>query len=759
MSFKSHLRWVGVCLLLIGLAVPLLATPRAVGDVSREVRMVGSGVSGRVTLEARPDAAACPGLPPRTVSAVAPGKAVIGLSGCQSWRLSCLGRVFCAANIDRDAEGASTLTLFPAARVRGRLQAPRTHGLPESILVSGRLRDQGDTAKVDFDFEVPAEDQGGFVFRAPDGPLDLRIAAKDLAPAYRWNVRPKEGILELGVLKMVSGGSILGYVVDGDTGYPVASATVSATAAGLDGLPIADQEAATSLPAPSARTNDRGAFQLKSLAPGAYRLKAEHPDFLTVEPPGIGVVRNAETILGGDIALSKPLALRILIDPLASPDGSPWEVALADPATSTDVANVTADLEGSAIFDRLAPASLRMRIGTQDVFNAFEEEIELTGDRDMAVEIPIVEVVGRVTLDDEPVQGKIDIGTGAGDRWAAPLDEDGGFATWIREPAHNILFLAIEGESFTNPTQVVVREPVVRKGRIDLEIELLDLEISGRVITQRGTPVKDAFVIARLADHMFTKVYSDEDGAFSMRPLQASEYRLKASWKGYGDSAEELVSLDESLPSVETELVLRRNRRLKGLVSGPSGEAVGGARVVTFSAGQDWVEDTVGTDANGRFRAEVAADAQRAVVLIEALGYPLWSACIDSTREAVIQLPAASGHLEIGFVPREDSAPHVGQNLLVNADGGMVPMNEVLRWVRQNGGVWAKGPGELLQIPNVAPGRWAILRTALPWAEKIAGACSSSLLQGSSWETVHPGETASFLLDMSGVSTPANETN
>ena len=305
---------------LVDLAAPSLAAiPQVAGEMSREVRLISSGTSGRVTVEVRPDAAACPGLAPRTVSAVTPGEAMIDVSGCQAWRLSCLGRVFCDARLASEDEAPVALSLFPAVRVQGRIQVTRNHGPPEALLISGRLRRRGDTAKVEFDLEVPVQEQGAFAFRAPDGALDLRIAATELAPVYRWNVQPKDGALELGVLEMVPGGSILGYVVDADTGYPVASAMVSATAAGLPGLPIDDQEAAKSIPEPAARTNDRGAFQLRSLAPGAYRLKAEHPDFLTVEPPEIGVVQNAETILGGDIVLSKPLLLRVLIDPLASP--------------------------------------------------------------------------------------------------------------------------------------------------------------------------------------------------------------------------------------------------------------------------------------------------------------------------------------------------------------------------------------------------------------------------------------------------------
>ena len=394
-----------------------------------------------------------------------------------------------------------------------------------------------------------------------------------------------------------------------------------------------------------------------------------------------------------------------------------------------------------------------MRVGAQDVFNAFEEEIELTGDRDMTVEIPIVEVVGRVTMNDEPVLGTIEIHPGSSDRWTASLDENGGFQTWIREPPTNLLMVTVKGEQFSSPTHVTLKDVSVRKGRLELEVELLDLEISGRVVTRRGTPAHDALVLARPKDGMFAKLYTAKDGTFSLRPLQAEEYRLQASRDGYGQSAEELAILDESRPAYETELVLRPSRWQEGFVTGPSGEAVGGARVVTLSVDSDLVSDTVWTDANGRFRAELAADSRRVSVMVAAAGYPLWSACLDSQQPMVLRLASSGGQIEkrVAYEEKPPSPP-ILRDLLVNELGGIVTTTDIHLWARRTGGGYEKDAdgNEVFRVPSVTPGRWALLWETAPLAETVRRACNAGLPQAAEWVTVRPGETVQLVLDFDG---------
>ncbi len=628
---------------------------------------------------------------------------------------------------------------------------PRELTLPEQAHVSGRARGENLDSDVEFVLQSTVDEEGTIAFNVPAGTIDLRIAASNLAPIYRWNVRQENGHADLGRLQMVPGASLFGYVVDADTGYPVPAATITAIPAGTENLPISDQEARAAMPDTSARTNERGNFQLLSVTPGAYRLKADHPDYLTVYPAEITVVRNAETILRGNIGLSPPLRLHLEIAPPRSPGGHRWNALLTDPSTGSDVGTAESDREGILRFDHLSPATLRVRVDAEDVHRAFETNIELVADLELPVDIPIVEVVGLVSMNGEPVRGELEIGTGSGDGWNTAIDEEGSFQTWIREPHLEVLFLTVEGEGFSNPAKVTVEGFVVEDGRVELEVELLDLEISGRVVNRRGEPFQGALVIAREGRSMPAKVYSEADGSFTMRPLQTGEHRIRASRRGYGASQEEVLILSESLPSARTELVIRPSRRLEGRLIGPSGEAVAGARIVAFSVDSDLVSATADTDINGAFSAEVAAESRQVVLVVTAPGYPFWSACIDSTSEALIQLPPAGGALEIQILLGKNPKISLsGATLLVNEARGMGRLSEVFGWMRQNGALPVTTPDrEVLRVPNISPGRWAVLWSEATLPDTVMGTCNGTLLQSLDWTTVNPGETSKLLLDRS----------
>ncbi len=757
------------------LAAPESTAPASTATTVRGWNLVGFDVHGAVTLELAPDKTQCPLAEPWRQAVQVPGRVTAqaverATVGCATWTLTCVGDFFCSADLAINEPGEAPLTVAPlavaplavgiyqAVSVKGRVTVPRTVDLPEHVKVSGRVRPGKqkalDEPELEFTASATLDAEGRIVFKIPTGAVDLRIAAEALAPAYRWNMRPVDATIDLGRLELVPGGSLLGYVIARETEFPVPGVTITALPAGVEGAPIADQEASHNTRAPSARSNNRGSFQLTALAPGAYRLRAEHPDYLAVEPAEIRVVRNAETILGGDIVLSPPLRLSVTIDPPTSPSGHPWQVALESLATSLETDTTNSNEDGVAVFEHLAPTPLRVRVRAEDAIGVFETTLDLAMDHELTVEIPIVEILGHVTLADEPVTGEIKIGTGNSDLWTASLDSEGRFTTWVRKPKLEVLFLAVVSEAFSSPAEVIVENAVVEDGKIELDVELLDLEISGVVTNRRGAPIRDALVIAWERSRIVAKVYSDHDGTFSMRPLQAGELRLKASRKGFGDSREQLLTLSEATPTIQTEFVIHPNRWFEGTVTGPSGEPIVGARLITFTVDQDLVSDTVATDLRGHFRAEVAVDSQQAVVLVAAAGYPFWSACIDSQQPASIQLAVHGGHLELRIDEgNEESDPPIrlftGSPLFVNEMGGMVPLNEVWAWARRHGveSTIDDEIGSGYRFPNVSPGKWAAVWRTAGLAENVMQSCSLALGQGSEWVTVNPGDTSYLVLE------------
>ncbi len=319
-----------------------------------------------------------------------------------------------------------------------------------------------------------------------------------------------------------------------------------------------------------------------------------------------------ETLLSGNIVMSPPLVLRILVDPPVSPSGHPWQIELRADA-GRDVVETEADAAGITESGGLAAGSWRLTIGSENVHRAYETELELRADRELLVEIPLVEVRGRVTMGGEPVTGGIVLSPGTGGGWGATLDEEGAFHTWMRKPEFAFLFATILGDDLPSVAKLTVEDFEVEDGAIELDLQLLNLEITGLVRNHLGAPVAGATVTALKGTVNRHRKRTGRDGSFAIHTFHAGEYRVRATHETQGTSREEVLVLGETFPTASVELVLRESRELSGRVIGPSGEAVGGAGVLALSAGTVWVEDNTSTDAEGRFTVEVAEDVDRVV--------------------------------------------------------------------------------------------------------------------------------------------------
>ncbi len=750
---------------------------------------IGFGVWGSITVDLTPDRVACPQAAPQQHAVTVPGMiqpsaVAVVTAGCPVWTLTCAGDVYCSMAISSEPfleapsveaapmESPSTETppgktpaaanvlavgVYPAVAIRGQVAVPRAVELPDRVVVSGRVRPGRERVPGDPEFEFAAtaklDEDGKITFKAPNGTLDLRIAAEDLAPAYRWNVRPIEGTINLGRLLMVSGASLFGYVVAAETGLPVPGVIVTAIPAGIEHAPITDQEASRHTRSLSARSQERGFFQLTALTPGAYRLQAEHPDYLPVEPAEVQVVRDAETILRGDIVMSPPLALRVEIDPPVSPAGHRWKVALDSRVTRRQIETAQANAAGLAVFERLAPAEVTVRVDAEDVHRAFATDLDLVADHELIATLPVVQVLGHITLSDEPVQGTVILGRGDADGWIVELDEEGRFATWIQElKIESLLFLEVKGEGFGSPAIIAVEDAVVEDGKIEIEVNLLDLRVSGTVVSRNGTPVADASVRATQANRQVTRVRSKKDGSFALGPLQAGSYQISATQRGIGESQQEPAELAEHAPERDVRLVIRPSRWVKGTVVGPSGEPVVGALVGAWSVDRDYASSDAETDINGRFKLRVAPDSRQVVLTVSPHGYPFWSACLPSNEDIHVQLPAAGGWLDTfiddsGDERRSRLGPHT---LLVNDRGGLMPIQTSVTWSLQNGGGDAVGEtgDPVFRVPSLTPGRWAMVWMATHLKDVIPRACTGSLMPATGWVHVVPGEGAQLTLEL-----------
>jgi hypothetical protein len=131
----------------------------------------------------------------------------------------------------------------------------------------------------------------------PSEQIDLHVQARGWVPLQRTVPRPSKVDRDLGILKLVRGGGVVGRIVD-RTGQPVVAALVSRVdqkKARVGGLVSPDTEAYRELQlGDDVISDDRGAFELPGISSGPFSLRVRHPKYppawlegLTVEEGGV----------------------------------------------------------------------------------------------------------------------------------------------------------------------------------------------------------------------------------------------------------------------------------------------------------------------------------------------------------------------------------------------------------------------------------------------------------------------------------------
>lgn len=162
-------------------------------------------------------------------------------------------------------------------------------------------------------------------------------------------------------IQLTKGGSIKGRLVDAATGSPVVGAQISShdgnTPAGQFD-PFFEHLGASRATERKVRSNDDGAFDMKSLAPGRYRLKIEHPDFTYTWVEDLNVAESNATD-AGSISLKVGGALSgKVIEGSGKPAVRGW-VRLYNPETN-DQYQARTDAEGRYSVLHVRPGTYRI---------------------------------------------------------------------------------------------------------------------------------------------------------------------------------------------------------------------------------------------------------------------------------------------------------------------------------------------------------------------------------------------------------------
>lgn len=652
----------------------------------------------------------------------------------------------------------AVLDVYVKRSLRGRLATSAEGGLPATIVAQGRVRTTADSVAAIGTFEetVAVEPGGRFTLGAPGALLDLRIAAERFAPAYVWGFdgRTPEAILP--ELELRPGGSVSGFVIDGEDGRPLEGARIEARQP--TSSVAADASRRLLAFAPATVADVQGFFQIAQLLPGLYELLVTADGRTDGSVPGVEVRADEETHLRGSVILPARGMATLFLDPPSHPTEGDWVVTLR-PAQGEEAGQPGASLALTAANGIVAVRDVVPRVyditvatATGAIYLRDRQSIDVGST--LALSIPLVEVHGRATLGDEPILGRIRLQTGSGDSYHLETDADGEIHAWIHAADFKVLFVEVDSLAPRFSRQLVLRNVRPRKGVLELDLSLGGQELRGVVLDEDGTPVRGAEVSARAGGAPAASAESDVEGEFRLLALEEEPHEVWAWHPAYGESAHQEVDLRGLATSTFLELRLVPAVTFSGHLATGDGAPVVGASVRLRTVGRAPTDLTQPTDLDGQVRFQLHPETTAAAVTVLAPSAGLWAGCVRLAPEApfAVALPAEGvGGLELRFIADPHLPPLTnGSSLLFSSTGGFLALDDIWAWLAMGGGDRAEsGDGiETWHVRNVAAGSYALTWSPQPEWSIAASSCAAGPPPGLDWRSVPPGGTAGLELDV-----------
>ncbi|MCP3957946.1 MAG: carboxypeptidase regulatory-like domain-containing protein [bacterium] len=600
-------------------------------------------------------------------------------------------------------------------------------------------------------------EEGAFSFQAPVATVDLRFAFGDLAPVYRWRlkVEPTEGEFDLGTLDLVAGSSVAGWIRDRDSDLPVERAKVTLA------LLTSDDDQPTSGPVYQTHSDLHGFFQARGVTSGRYRLQASDKRMATLVLDEIKVVSESETLLGA-LYLTPPLETRIHIEPSVAPDGGRWQLHLRPSRPLSEEAAIEAEVGKSGIAELrgLRPTEyvVEVKASSSTVFLA--EKHDIRTDSVLELSVPVIGVRGVVRFDDEPLEARIVLQTGASDSAELESDPEGEFQGLIRRPRWSFLLATISwlDGSAEKSANLELYPELPDEGDLELDIEIPNQSVSGTVVDGEGAPVPAATVIASPARPglaRIAKAQTNDAGGFHISGLGEELYLVRAKRVGAGASEVSRVDLGSGLGTSEIRLVLTPSRIFEGRVLTSEGEGLSNVLIDFMTRGRSPVSTYAVSDWSGAFSVDLPEDARDAVIAVFAPSQLLWSECVrlDAREEMVIRLPPLpGGTLLLETRGRPDLPPATGgQLVVVSRQGGVFRFGVLRNWLRRMNAETQYDPEtgiQIMTVPAVAPGDYSLIRSPRQVWELADAACSGAFL-GQEGGTLVAGGQAHLSFDVS----------
>ena len=442
------------------------------------------------------------------------------------------------------------------------------------------------------------------------------------------------------------------------------------------------------------------------------------------------------------VRLTPPAVARIKLSPPSTPNQKPWQVALRQ--LSPDLAGVPLDVQaksspdGEVTLASLPAGPYQLFVKDEKGARLFFERIEISGDFERSIDLPISTLQGRIRLGASALKTHLTLGSGDFDESAFDSDEQGRFEGTIRTPTRGVLFATIESTEPPFSRKLVIRNPRVDVERrtVDVDIDLENKMIEGRVITATGDGIPGVSVVA-IADQLsMIEAKSRPDGSFELRPAASAVYSvsLRRAGKGIGKTHQvDLTATDKATLTMS----MGQYRKAQVRLLSADGEGVPSARVFVKPLGYAGL--TLHTDRTGSAEVVWPYGVERGFVSANSVSAPAVSRCVsvpdpnnpdpDSIVDLTINLPPQPG-AKVLVIPEKAS------------DGGSpVVFEDELLIVSRNGGVWRRNEIDSLNSGGgLPPGDYATVWHRGPIATFVDRLCSTPLPPGLRFAPVGPGQ-------------------
>lgn len=665
-------------------------------------------------------------------------------------------------------EGSVVLDLWPVGELAlaERLQEKDAQPSPPTVTLwspPGLQAEQPDLDGAAFPC-VARRDEAPTAFRCtvPAGRWDVRVRVPGHVSAYLWDLevdgkRPRS----LGTILFKKGASVVGWVA-AEVGSLELSRASLALVPFTSGGQYPDQAERAHRTAATTRPNAKGFFHFRGVAPGRYTLRASAPGCAVTEVGPFDVFPGAETALPGEVLLQPPARVTVLVDPALDPWDRRWHVQLdrlrSDQwARASRVAGGEVDAGGAWSHDALTPGHYWIVVTDAEGSRWWGEERELvSGAQQVSIDMDLTPVCGRLTLGEEPVAARLSFkevrrtedATWDGTFGDVPseADQEGTFHGWLPHPGEWLV--AVDAPAWNirrrlGPFQI---DPPPNGRCAELEIELPQAGIEGRVVDDEGAPVAGARVTA-VARSAGTGVpvellyaVSSPDGSFTLDGLDPGDYLVDA--RAAGRRSETVtVTVTEEHGADGVTLVVEASRQVRGVVTSSFG-AVSGAMAMMLFPRSAIASGPATTGPDGVFELETRGGASSGTLIVSAPGFCLHGARIMLPAKNPLSVRVQQGCGDLVVVGGKDP---MGRDLvLFSPENGVLPGTFFVGWNSMNGLPTQRDGGFLMG--RLLPGPYLVcagpeamnqaLMTGTP-----AGRCQrATVVAGSATEVSFGGE-------------------